>query len=195
VSLRIPSSSRSPDHDPPPHNQLRWVPLGRFADLKYRQLARQVGVIITTGRIRRTSSTTFNLLGDSIGLIYYTLLVELYSGLRTLPLWLLTDCTSTNSRISNSSSFYIQVLYGIKTRSFFRYGFQVVSLQAVHARDDQIHPVVRWRSSSRRRHRVQSCPESHSSPKLFNSLCSCWCCSQRARRNRSGVRNLFPPTP
>jgi hypothetical protein len=121
VSLRIPSSSRSPDHDPPPHNQLRWVPLGRFADLKYRQLARQVGVIITTGRIRRTSSTTFNLLGDSIGLIYYTLLVELYSGLRTLPLWLLTDCTSTNSRISNSSSFYIQVLYGIKTRSFFSF--------------------------------------------------------------------------
>jgi hypothetical protein len=34
-----------------------------FAGLKHRQLARQVGVIITTGRIRRTYSQ-INLLGD-----------------------------------------------------------------------------------------------------------------------------------
>jgi hypothetical protein len=135
VSLCIPSSSRSPDHDP--HRTIYYLryPLGRFAGLKHRQLACQVGVIITTERIRRTSSTTFNLLGDSVGLIYYALLVELDSGLRILPLRLLAGCTSANSRITNSSSFYIQALYGNKTRSFFRSGFQVISLQAVHARE------------------------------------------------------------
>jgi hypothetical protein len=55
MSLRIPSSSRSPDHDP--HRTIYYLgyPLGRFAGLKLRQLARQVGVIITTVRIRRTS--------------------------------------------------------------------------------------------------------------------------------------------
>jgi hypothetical protein len=42
-------------------------PLGRFADLKHRQLVRQVGETITTGRIRRTFSSSksvcsFNLL-------------------------------------------------------------------------------------------------------------------------------------
>jgi hypothetical protein len=37
-------------------------PLGRFASLKHRQLARQVGVIITTGRIRRTFIYQINLL-------------------------------------------------------------------------------------------------------------------------------------
>jgi hypothetical protein len=40
-------------------------PLGRFADLKHRQLARQVGVIITTGRIRRTLVNKINLLVNS----------------------------------------------------------------------------------------------------------------------------------
>jgi hypothetical protein len=57
VSLRIPSSSRSPGHDP--HRTIYYLgyPLGRFAGLKHRQLARQVGVIITTGRIRRTLAT------------------------------------------------------------------------------------------------------------------------------------------
>jgi hypothetical protein len=56
VSLCIPSSSRSPDHDP--HRTIYYLgnPLGRFAGLKHRQLARHVGVIITTERIRRTSS-------------------------------------------------------------------------------------------------------------------------------------------
>jgi hypothetical protein len=56
MSLCIPSSSRSPDHDP--HRTIYYLgyPLGRFSGLKHRQLARQVGVIITTGRIRRTSS-------------------------------------------------------------------------------------------------------------------------------------------
>jgi hypothetical protein len=39
-----------------PHNLLPRVPLGRFAGLKHRQLARQVKMIITTWRIRRTSS-------------------------------------------------------------------------------------------------------------------------------------------
>jgi hypothetical protein len=51
-------------------------------------------------------------------------LVELDSGLRILPLRLLADRTSTNSQISNSSSFYIQALYGIKTRSFFVLDFK-----------------------------------------------------------------------
>jgi hypothetical protein len=62
VSLCIPSSSRSPDHDP--HRTIYYLgdPLGRFAGLKHRQLARQVGVIITTGRIR---GTKINLLVDS----------------------------------------------------------------------------------------------------------------------------------
>jgi hypothetical protein len=65
VSLRIPSSSRSLDHDP--HCTIYYLgyPLGRFAGLKHRQLARQVGVIITTGRIRRTLVNKINLLVDS----------------------------------------------------------------------------------------------------------------------------------
>jgi hypothetical protein len=65
VSLHIPSSSRSPDHDP--HRTIYYLgyPLGRFASLKHRQLARQVGVIITTGRIRRTLVNKINLLIDS----------------------------------------------------------------------------------------------------------------------------------
>jgi hypothetical protein len=37
-------------------------PLGRFAGLKHRQLARQVGVIITTGRIRRAIIYKINIL-------------------------------------------------------------------------------------------------------------------------------------
>jgi hypothetical protein len=48
------------------HNLLPRVPLGRFAGLKHRQLARQVGVIITTGRIRRTLINKINLLVDSL---------------------------------------------------------------------------------------------------------------------------------
>jgi hypothetical protein len=65
VSLCIPSSSRSPDHDP--HRTIYYLgyPLGRFAGLKHRQLARQVGVIIATGRIRRTLVNNINLLVDS----------------------------------------------------------------------------------------------------------------------------------
>jgi hypothetical protein len=65
VSLRIPSSSRSPDHDP--HRTIYYLgyPLGRFAGLKHRQPARQVGVIITTGRIRRTLVNKINLLVNS----------------------------------------------------------------------------------------------------------------------------------
>jgi hypothetical protein len=61
MSLCIPSSSRSPDHDP--HRTIYYLgyPLGRFAGLKHRQLARQVGVIITTGRIRRTLAVEINL--------------------------------------------------------------------------------------------------------------------------------------
>jgi hypothetical protein len=65
VSLRIPSSFRSPDHDP--HRTIYYLgyPLGRFAGVKHRQLAHQVGVIITTGRIRRTLVNKINLLVDS----------------------------------------------------------------------------------------------------------------------------------
>jgi hypothetical protein len=63
--MRIPSSSRSPDHDP--HRTIYYLgyPLGRFAGLKHRQLARQVGVIITIGRIRRTLINKINLLVNS----------------------------------------------------------------------------------------------------------------------------------
>jgi hypothetical protein len=65
VSLCIPSSSRSPDHDL--HRTIYYLgyPLGRIAGLKHRQVARQVGVIITTGRIRRTLVNKINLLVDS----------------------------------------------------------------------------------------------------------------------------------
>jgi hypothetical protein len=65
VSLRIPSSSRSPDHDP--HRTIYYLGYlhGRFVGLKHRQLARRVGVIITTGRIRRTLVNKINLLVDS----------------------------------------------------------------------------------------------------------------------------------
>jgi hypothetical protein len=61
VSLCIPSSSQSSDHDP--HRTIYYLgyPLGRFAGLKHRQLARQVGVIITTGRIRRAFICKINL--------------------------------------------------------------------------------------------------------------------------------------
>jgi hypothetical protein len=67
VSLRIPSSSRSPDHDR--HSTIYYLgyPLSRFASLKHRQLARQVGVIITTGRIRRTFTSKINLHGSQSG--------------------------------------------------------------------------------------------------------------------------------
>jgi hypothetical protein len=66
VSLRIPSSSQSPDHDP--HRTIYYLgyPLGRFPGLKHRQLARQVRVIITIGRIRRTLINKINLLFDSL---------------------------------------------------------------------------------------------------------------------------------
>jgi hypothetical protein len=64
VSLRIPSSSRSPDHDPHHTNYYLGYPLGRFAGLKHRQLARREGVIIT-GRIRRTLVKKINLLVDN----------------------------------------------------------------------------------------------------------------------------------
>jgi hypothetical protein len=65
MSLCIPSSSRSPDHDP--HHTIYYLgyPLRRFAGLKHRQLARQVGVIITTGRIRRTLIIKINLFDDA----------------------------------------------------------------------------------------------------------------------------------
>jgi hypothetical protein len=48
------------------HHTIHYLgyPLGRFAGLKHRQLARQVGVIITTGRIRRTLVNKINLLVD-----------------------------------------------------------------------------------------------------------------------------------
>jgi hypothetical protein len=49
-----------------PHNPLPRYHLGRFAGLKHRQLARQVGVIITTERIRRTLVNKINLLVDSL---------------------------------------------------------------------------------------------------------------------------------
>jgi hypothetical protein len=63
--LRIPSSSRSPDHDP--HRTIYYLgyPIGRFAGLKHQQLARQVGVIITTGQFRRTLVNKINILVDS----------------------------------------------------------------------------------------------------------------------------------
>jgi hypothetical protein len=66
VSLRIPSSSQSPDHDL--HRTIYYLgcPLGRFSGVKHLQLARQVGVIITTGRIRRTLINKINLLIDSL---------------------------------------------------------------------------------------------------------------------------------
>jgi hypothetical protein len=63
-SLRIPLSSRSPDHDP--HRTVYYLgyPLGRFAGLKHGQLERHVGEIITTERIRRTLVNKINLLID-----------------------------------------------------------------------------------------------------------------------------------
>jgi hypothetical protein len=65
LHMTSPSSSRSPDHDP--HRTIYYLgyPLGRFAGLKHRQLARQVGVIVTTGRIRRTLVNKINPLVDS----------------------------------------------------------------------------------------------------------------------------------
>jgi hypothetical protein len=56
VSLRIPSSSRSPDHDP--HRTIYYLgyPLGRFAGLKHRQLARQLVVDYFTYVVRPGAS-------------------------------------------------------------------------------------------------------------------------------------------
>jgi hypothetical protein len=65
VSLRIPSSSRSPDHDP--HRTIYYLgyPLGRFAGLKHRQLARHVGVIITTNELGGQRCCSVLSIGDA----------------------------------------------------------------------------------------------------------------------------------
>jgi hypothetical protein len=44
--MRIPLSSRSPDHDPHRTIYNLKYPLGRFAGLKHRQLARRVGLVV-----------------------------------------------------------------------------------------------------------------------------------------------------
>jgi hypothetical protein len=72
-------------------------------------------------RIRRTFISKIDLLGDSLK-FQFAVAIESIS------------FRSTREKVS--SSFYIQALYGIKTHSFFRFGFQVISLQAVHARED-----------------------------------------------------------
>jgi hypothetical protein len=76
----MPSSSQSPDHDP--HRTIYYLgyPLGRFAGLKHRQLARQVGVIITTRRIRRTLINKINLLVDSLRSIEASRLAPVKAG-------------------------------------------------------------------------------------------------------------------
>jgi hypothetical protein len=64
VSLCIPSSSRSPDHDP--HLTIYYIGYlrGRFAGLKHRQLARQVRVITPPGEFEGPT-IKINLLGVS----------------------------------------------------------------------------------------------------------------------------------
>jgi hypothetical protein len=56
VSLRIPSSSRSPDHDP--HRTIYYLgnPLGRFAGLKHRQY---IGSFLEYDHGRRPSTKKY----------------------------------------------------------------------------------------------------------------------------------------
>jgi hypothetical protein len=102
VSLCIPSSSRSPDHDP--HRTIYYLgyPLGRFAGQKHRQLARQVGVIITTGRIRRTLVNKINLLVDSRRSIEASLLAPVKA--ESIFLRHASGCLGTSRGTSRGSS-------------------------------------------------------------------------------------------
>jgi hypothetical protein len=105
VSLCIPSSSRSPDHDPRRTIYYLGYPLRRFADLKHRQLAHQVGVIITTGRIRRTLVNKINLLVDSPRSIEASRLIPVKAEsifLRRASCYLGTSrCSSRGSSLTN----------------------------------------------------------------------------------------------
>jgi hypothetical protein len=102
MSLRIPSSSRSPDHDT--HRTIYYLryPLGRFAGVKHRQLARQVGVIITTGRIRRTLLNKINLLVDSLRSIEASRLAPVKP--KSIFLRRASGCFGTSRGLSRDSS-------------------------------------------------------------------------------------------
>jgi hypothetical protein len=103
VSLRTPSSSRSPYHDP--HRTIYYLEhhLGRFAGLKHRQLARQVGVIITTGRIRRTLINKINQLVDSPRFIGLARVKAESIFLRHASGCLSTSCRSSRGSSSTTS--------------------------------------------------------------------------------------------
>jgi hypothetical protein len=76
-------------------------PLGRFAGLKHRQLARQVGVIITTGRIRRTLVNKINLLVDSTRSIEASRLAPVKA--ESIFLRHASGCLGTSRGLSRSS--------------------------------------------------------------------------------------------
>jgi hypothetical protein len=103
VSLSTPSSSRTPDHDP--HRTIYYLgyPLGRFAGLKHRQLACQVGVIITTRRIRRTLVNKINLLVDSSISIEASLLAPIKA--ESIFLRRASGCFGTSRGTSRGSMF------------------------------------------------------------------------------------------
>jgi hypothetical protein len=111
--MRTPSSSRSPDHDP--HRTIYYLghTLGRFAGLKHRQLARQVGVIITTGRFEGPSSTRSIYLSTrrdplkQVALLLSkagSIFLRRASGCFGTSCGLSRDSSSTNSRRAGSSS-------------------------------------------------------------------------------------------
>jgi hypothetical protein len=107
--LCIPSSSRSLDHDP--HRTIYYLgyPLGRFAGLKHQQLARQVGVIITTRRIRRTLINKINLLVDSLRSIEASRLAPVKE--ESIFLRRASGCfaTSRGSLLTTSTTLRVQV--------------------------------------------------------------------------------------
>jgi hypothetical protein len=85
-----------------PHNLLPRVPLGRFAGLKHRQPVRRVGVIITTGRIRRTLINKINLLVDSPRSIEASRLAPVKA--ESIFLRRASDCFGTSHGSSRGSS-------------------------------------------------------------------------------------------
>jgi hypothetical protein len=116
--LRTPSSSWSPYHDP--HCTIYYLgyPIGRFAGLKHRQLAHQVGVIITTGRIRRTLVNKINLLVNSLRSIEASRLapvkaesifptphLRLPRHVARLVTWLVVDCSASRRLVVHYFSY------------------------------------------------------------------------------------------
>jgi hypothetical protein len=95
-----------------PHILLPRVPFGRFAGLKHRQLARQVGVIITTRRIRRTFSSSRSICSMALTEAIRRFSDNVLNRVRSQDVWSLYLFTNQKKLISVIES-------GAKTRGIF----------------------------------------------------------------------------